>query len=544
MGAGTAFGHQLLKLLVAPGQGRFERHLDQLEPIQRARLTRWLTAAARSPEGSRKGLRADWSWEEFARHVPISSYSDYAELLTRQKADRERLLIDSPVTRYQPTSGSTSAVKWIPYTKLFLEELDEVISAWIGDLYRQFPGQARGTHYWSLSWIPTEMRSQTAGDINDDMKMLSWGKRLLAYLTQSVPQDVALAETSDDSLFATVAYLVADESLGFISVWSPTFALGVLEQMSHWRGEMAETLAKGQWGERTARMRGLQCPSSERAAQLLRAWDGKLEPAFFARLWPRLALVSSWDTAAASPWADKLRKLLPHANFQGKGLWATEGVVTFPFQGRFPLAYHSHFYEFEDAHDGRILAAWQLRDGQEVLPILTTGSGFARYKMSDVVRVSGHLGQVPCFTFLGRNDGVDLVGEKTSATLAQEIQNSLDLQGAMPVTLLALDQSTQESPGYVLLLECTAGTDRGALESSVSRQLEAALQKNFHYKLARELGQLQEATCVALPEMRSIYLDQCRQRGMVEGNIKIEPLRHWSGQIPAVLREALDRMPA
>jgi hypothetical protein len=31
---------------------------------------------------------------------------------------------------------------------------------------------------------------------------------------------------------------------------------------------------------------------------------------------------------------------------------------------------------------------------------------------------------------------------------------------------------------------------------------------------------------------------------MVEGNIKIEPLRHWKGQIPDVLREALDRAPA
>ena len=45
---------------------------------------------------------------------------------------------------------------------------------------------------------------------------------------------------------------------------------------------------------------------------------------------------------------------------------------------------------------------------------------------------------------------------------------------------------------------------------------------------ARELGQLQAASCVALPQMRSIYLDQCRERGMIEGNIKIEPLRHWT----------------
>ena len=543
MGVGTSLGHQLLKLLVTPGCRRFERHLGELEYIQRGRLSRWLAAAAESPEGQRLGIRADWRWEDFAQAVPVTTYKDYAQALERQREARSRELIDSPVMRYQPTSGSTSAVKWIPYTKLFLEELDEVISAWVGDLYRQFPNQAKGTHYWSLSWIPTDMRGQTAGDINDDMKMLSWGKRLLAYLTQSVPQDVAMAETSDDSLFATVAYLVADESLGFISVWSPTFALGALEQLARWRAELAEVLAQGHWGSRAARMAGLACPQSHRAARLLREWNGTLEPGFFAQLWPGLAVVSSWDTAAAAPWADKLRRLLPHASFQGKGLWATEGVVTFPFQGRFPLSYLSHFYEFEDAANGQILASWQLRQGQEVIPILTTGSGFARYKMSDVVRVDGFLGQVPCFTFLGRNDGVDLVGEKTSATLAQQIQDALDLRGALPVTLLALDQSTHLAPGYALLVECTEDSDRVALEQHVAPQLERALLNNFHYKLARELGQLQPAACVALPHMRDIYLDQCRLRGMVEGNIKIEPLRHWKGQIPEVLRQALDQAP-
>jgi hypothetical protein len=540
MGAGTTLGHHLLKLLVAPGRRRFEQHLGELESVQRARLARWLSAVSRSPEGQKRGIRADWSWEEFVRQMPVTGYGDYAELISNQRERKQSLIIDSPVMRYQPTSGSTSAVKWVPYTKMFLDELDEVITAWVGDLYRQFPGQGQGTHYWSLSWIPTEMRGQTAGDINDDMKMLSWGKRLLAYLTQSAPQEIALAESSDDSLFATIAYLAADESLGFISVWSPTFGLGLLEQMATWREELAQVLGSGQWGARHSHMAGLACPQSARAAKLLQGWNGQPSAAFFSQLWPQLAVLSAWDTAAAAPWAAKLKALLPHAAFQGKGLWATEGVVTFPFEGRYPLAYLSHVYEFADAQDGKILAPWQLREGQDVIPIMTTGSGFARYQMSDVIRVDGYLGQVPCFTFLGRNDGVDLVGEKTSATTAQQVQDQLQMDGALPVTLLALDEARKQSPGYVLLVECTPQAPRESLQQSLAAQVEQALQANFHYKLARELGQLQPAACIALPHMRAIYLDQCRERGMIEGNIKIEPLRHWKGAVPAVLRQSLD----
>ena len=86
--------------------------------------------------------------------------------------------------------------------------------------------------------------------------------------------------------------------------------------------------------------------------------------------------VLTMDGTVAERLANKLKGLLPHAGFQGKGLWATEGVVTFPFDGRYPLAYLSHFYEFADATDGKVFAPWQLREGQEVIPI-------TRYKVND-----------------------------------------------------------------------------------------------------------------------------------------------------------------
>ena len=62
-----------------------------------------------------------------------------------------------------------------------------------------------------------------------------------------------------------------------------------------------------------------------RAARMLRGWDGQMDPAFFQQLWPRLNVVSAWDTAAAAPWARQLQTLLPQAGFQGKGLWRQKG---------------------------------------------------------------------------------------------------------------------------------------------------------------------------------------------------------------------------
>lgn len=537
-----AFGHGVLSRLVAPSRGAFEQQCEKIESIQRSKLSSLLRAVAQTPAGQRNKIDPHWSFERYAEEMPETDYDHW-----RTGIDEQRLggatLIASPVQRYQPTSGSTSAIKWLPYTKRFLNELDQAICPWLGDLYRTYPDIRGGSHYWSLSWVPTSLRDELQGQINDDMKLLSFGKRLLAGMTQAVPETVANAATSADSRFATLAWLVADESLSVMSVWSPTFALTLLDDLSRWRDELAACLQAGHFGARARSLSSVRCPKAPARAALLRQWDGRQSPAFYAQLWPKLALISAWDTAAAASWAAKLSRLFPGVAFQGKGLWATEGVVTFPWQGRYPLAFRSHVYEFADAATGKVLPPWALEPDQEVIPLLSTGAGLLRYRMSDRLRVDSMIGKVPCFTFLGRDDGVDLVGEKLSAVMVQQLVDRLDVPHDMhPVTLLALDDSDgRGTPGYVLLMEASRAntlTEAGKL----SRVLEAELLSLFHYRLARDLGQLAPVRVLCRPDMQQSYLGYCQKRGMVDGNVKIEPLRYWPGMELAdmVADEALE----
>lgn len=529
-------GHLALRAAVLAGHRRFITECDDVERVQRMLLASLLCRVA-AVDGR---MDSGWSWENFCTRVPVTSWRDWQPMVERQRKTHQRLLIDSPVERYQPTSGSTTAIKWIPYTRQFLAELDAAISPWLGDLYRAYPGVRRGHHYWSLSWLPTSMRGEQHGELNDDMTLLSSGKRLLTQLTQAVPQGAALAPTSDGSLWVTLAYLAADRQLSAISVWSPTFALNLLERMGEWRYELAEMLERGDWGARIALAGHLPCPRSSRAAALLRSWSGVPDPAFFRELWPQLALVSAWETAAAEPWARRLRTLLGHAPFQGKGLWATEGALTIPFSGQHVLAYRSHVVEFEDLDTGCVLSPWQVREGQQVSPLISTGSGLLRYRMNDILRVGGHFGSVPTLDFVGRDDGCDLVGEKIGSTFAQTvIEKILDGTGLLPVTLLALNDAGRGRPGYVLLVEdeqCTLSETRKML---LAGRLERALCRHFHYELARSLGQLDIAHVACAPGLRRIYGDLCRSAGMVEGNIKMEPLRHWRGDQPMVLLNLL-----
>lgn len=531
-------GHALLRTVVAPQAAAFRRASGQLEKTQRRLLHSLLADVSRSSAG----VDRHWRWEDFARALPVTDYGYWRGAIDQQRCGASAL-IDSPVMRYQPTSGSTSAIKWIPYSARFLAELDRAIAPWLSDLYRGFPAIRRGTHYWSLSWVPTEMREQLHGHINDDMKLLSGGKRLLASMTQGVPESVSLASSSADSLFATLAWLVADQDLAVISVWSPTFALTLLERLSDWRDELVEVLANGDWGPREPHMAGIRPPRAAHRAALLRAWDGRLDENFLRSLWPRLALISAWDTAFARPWARRLASLFPHVGFQGKGLWTTEGVVTIPFRGRHLLACRSHVYEFEDLETGQILPPWQLRVGQQVSPLISTGSGLLRYRIEDVLSVTGHLHETPAFEFLGRRNTCDLVGEKLSTLQAQQVLDAVDFPaGSRPVTLLALENANagasqpDSRPGYVLLLE--GRLEQQALRALAS-QVERRLCEHFHYQVARNIGQLVAVQVMAAPDMHRLYIRECQRRGMIEGNIKIEPLRFWQGNLPDVLRTTL-----
>lgn len=526
-------GHGVLRRMVAWGERGFRQNLNSLEAVQRRKLQGLMNAVAATSSAKQFELTADTDWQRFAERVPVSSYSDWADKIHALKASGDAM-IHSPVMRFQPTSGSTSAIKWIPYTKQFLAELDGAIVPWLADLYRQFPNISHGSHYWSLSWLPTDMRDSGTADLNDDMKLLSAGKRILAAATQAVPESVAMAPTSQDASFASLVMLVADTGLTVMSVWSPTFALTMLEQLGQWREEIAACLERGNWGARQG-LNFLSCPRNSRQSKLLREWNGEPNADFFKALWPSLALISAWDTAAATRWAKVLHSYLPHAGFQGKGLWATEGVVTFPYREQHLLAYNSHFYEFEDLDSGDIVPSWALREGQQVAPVITTGSGFLRYRMGDQLLVSGFDGSVPALTFLGREDGVDLVGEKLSTIAAQQVLDAVASQFKVnTVSLIALDESdARQRPGYVLLLEESAVKNA----AEIGEFAEAALLEHFHYRLARSLNQLSAARVVAAPDMRDFYLEQCRLRGMIEGNIKIEPLRRWDGAMPERLAE-------
>jgi hypothetical protein len=242
-------------------------------------------------------------------------------------------------------------------------------------------------------------------------------------------------------------------------------------------------------------------------------------------IWPQLRVVSCWADGHARLHIPELQSRLPGVEIQPKGLLATEGVVTIPYEDRTPIAIRSHFFEFLDGD--RSFLAHEIAPGRTYSVVVTTGGGLYRYRLEDLVEVDGLVGRTPSLRFLGKGDRIsDLCGEKLhEAFVARAIQSACAHAGVAPrAAFLAPDRSNGVA-AYTLYLESD-----GECVERLGPVLDDQLASNPQYRYCRTLGQL---SCVRIfrvtQPLGPAYLERCRERGQRLGDIKPSALTTVSG---------------
>jgi hypothetical protein len=347
--------------------------------------------------------------------------------------------------------------------------------------------------------------------------------------TLCVPPAAARITDIDAWRRFTLLHLLAAEDLALISIWSPTFLQELLRHAQENADLLVRCLVDGGAGFDVAAIDAvLPRPRVARArGELVRDVLAQREPAW-TRLWPQLAVISCWDQAAAKPYAAALRRAFPGVRVQGKGLLATEGLVTIPFaDAAMPvLAVDSGFYEFVDA--GGTWLADEVIPGNEYEVLLTNDSGFYRYAIGDRVRVHGFVGAAPTLEFIGRaGGGSDLCGEKLTEDFVGETLLALGLRFAM------LAPSAAAPLGYVLVLDAAEVSASDA--APCAARVDAALAANPQYAYARQLRQLAPVQVLRCDHPAGRWLDLCRQRGQRLGDIKpvaLCTIDGWQQQFP------------
>lgn len=504
-----ALVHFILKRYSQKKYHSFLNARANVSQVQTQKLQSILKTLAPTEHYAKSLAQISLNYHEFSKTFPISTYKDYQSLVELQRQTQRSIVSPRP-ERYQPTSGSTSARKWIPYTKEFLREIDQASLVWLHDLYRHYPKISQGTHYWSLSWLPTELRQATN---NDDLNYLDFFTKTLLGKVMAVPAEVQETPTLESSLFATLCWLVSREDLSFIFVWSPTFFLSLLQEMTLKREEIVATLESGQWAAFQRELQGVAAPHSPSQVQVLKGLS--LQVGWPLQLWKNLALLSCWSSADSAQWIPRIQELCPKLAIQGKGLFATEGVVTIPVEGQLHLSFQSHFYEFL-LSDGSIKLAHELAVGERARVLLTSSNGFVRYDLGDELRVVAMVEECPVLEFLGRTHTVDLVGEKMDhASLKKILKEFRSHFNLRAIGFLAGMDPLLGRSRYVLVVE-------GREEEGQGLWLEDTLKKHHHYALARELGQLDQAQVIYTADGLGFLDGLIKLYGWNKGDVKWE----------------------
>jgi hypothetical protein len=540
------FANILWFLTSLPESLAFRRALRDVAGTQQQYLLRLLHHNANTEFGRQYDFSAIRSVVEYQNRVPLSTYHDYQTAIRQIGDGQARVLTQDPVLLLEQTSGSSAATKHIPYTASLKTEFQRAIASWIVDLFRHDPRLLLGQAYWSVTPV-TQRYQRTPGGIPlgfaEDSEYFGRVQRHLIQAVQAVPPLVRLIDDMETFRYVTLLFLLRSRSLALISVWNPTFLTLLVERLADWWSQLAGDIAHGTLSppaplspDLQATLEAMNRPNPRRAAEIRTIYQSHAGPGtIHTHLWPHLRLISCWMEAQAALYVSELSRLFPQARLQGKGLLATEGVVSFPlvYQTGAALALRSHFFEFlptSAESQNRPGLAHQLEKGGQYEVILTTGGGLYRYQLHDLVEVVGYLKNCPLIRFVGKTAHIsDHFGEKLNERhVSQALETLCKRYALQPTFTMLACEPNLKPPVYILFIEAPQAS--GKLLRQMGAELESALQTNFHYRYCRDLGQLDTLHVFRISSgAMETYLATCQAHGQRAGDIKPVALHQKGG---------------
>jgi hypothetical protein len=258
------------------------------------------------------------------------------------------VLTREPVRRLVPTSGSSGARKLVPYGAALLASFRNALSPWIVRLLREDAAVFAGARVLvDLTRPPRrDERGRHPRRLRRRHGIPQALGRLLAHGALAVPPSATRLPAAELQA-ATRRALLAAPDLSLVSVWHPAFLLLLTDGLS------------------AADAGGLEPRRQREVLGILRETNGDAGGRS-RRLWPRLRLVSAWLDGPAAAYRARLSAAFPQARLEGKGLLATEGVVSVPWNaGKGPvLAVRSCVVELLDSERGDLLLPHEARAGR------------------------------------------------------------------------------------------------------------------------------------------------------------------------------------
>ena len=435
-------------------------------------LMRLIRANEDTEYGKKYHFRDIRSYADYAGMVPFSVYEDYEPYIERMLClGQKNLITADEIVYYAHTSGTSGASKMIPCTRNALDILFTMVFQRVFGLYELSCRSRGGTGMPDCKGINL-MESRigyTPYGVAHGAVSETLNRPEDTPFYNILPEEMIYPGAEFDRRHLKMLFALRERNLSFLmSTFSPTLYDMIIYIRQHWR-TLCDDIETGKISADAAvdpqlrkRLEAKLIPDRERASEIRTVMEKHENGAFVPLLWPDLKRIATVGTATFAPFIDQLRPVMGRETaVDYLGYVCSEATVAVPLREDDPacmLLPFGGFYEFIPVEEGAAadpLLMNQLETGKEYELVVTNLSGFYRYRLGDVIRVTGYHHECPMIVFSYRkNQLISMYGEKVTETVLRSAVKAMEKESGTEILEYSVYADTGTVPGhYTVLME-------------------------------------------------------------------------------------------
>lgn len=467
--------------------------------------------------GKRYGFSSIGSVEDFQKAVPLSTYDDYLPYITRMvEKGEETLITANKISYYATSSGTVGQTKLLPQMAKGYGNVFKIICLMLRDgavaMRRRhvcgIPARGLMTTEIKKNPVKTEDKEKSDAAIGSitsyTINGVKWflplftplpkeafegGIRNLRYIKARYalqdPEVRWLTSPFMSALTDIVSYIVGNQEMLLRDIEN-----GVIDPSVEMTDEVRRSLEKK------------LLPDPQRAAELREIFAAPSDEGMVAKIWKKLAYINSVGAGDFSPFTKKMLHWCgPDIYISYSSYLASEAWIGYAIHFNDPsylLLLDGNFYEFLPVGEDGVIdeehpkLMQELETGKYYEIVVTTPAGLYRYRMRDVLKVTGFEGQTPYLEFAYRaNRATDLCGAHINDEFVIAAIAAVEKETGLRIDDYSLYADAEATPPRIVMFvepeRPVSAEERGRMR----RTFEAAMVKGGRgYRIGREAGNL------------------------------------------------------
>ncbi|MCR5120828.1 MAG: GH3 auxin-responsive promoter family protein [Ruminococcus sp.] len=413
------------------------------------------------------------SIREYQKKVPLSSYEDYKPYIDRMVETGEQgLITGNKVDYFAKTSGTINVMKMIPLTRNSYMHSLRSGAVLFSNLHDEMKKKFKGIPYGrGMNMIECATDDTPSGIRTGYISGYVIGSALsfLPYIT-CLPREIFGTKEEVDMRYIKARYALQDRDMVYMMCVFLSSLTDIMSYIIENRGMLINDIQTGTIDRSVTMPESMRrklerklSPAPARAAEITKAFASGSTEGIIPKLWKRMTLIIGVGTGEFAPFGEKMRYYAGDKIKFNYELYASSECVIAttlkPEDTNYMLLPNSGFFEFipEDGKCRRPLLMNEIEAGKHYELIVTNEAGLYRYRIKDIVKITGFIGKAPTLRYAYRKEQViNLAGMHMTTEHAAESIRLLEKKIGVQITDYSLYADNDHTPGRIMLFIETA----------------------------------------------------------------------------------------